>query len=236
MSKSGLIVAMTVVASAITILTFVTGVPNLPDFSKRASLPATERTSPTPLEAPPQSGSDKMEPGNQSAPGNEPTKEHEAQDAERQRMAEARQIEKSKSKDEEIENLRIENERLKNEEAARQKQLANLPPQITHPPVYNTAPPPPDRYVFRVSTNHQHLPPGTIIQVFVFDDNGIQHEASIVNATYNNYQLDIQLTEPVTSRGARVNWYIPPPRSIMSMPPLPTIEIPGMPTTRFKLR
>ena len=100
----------------------------------------------------------------------------------------------------------------------------------------NAAAPSPDRYIMRASTNNQYLPPGTIIQVFLFDDAGIQHEASIVNATYNNYQLEIQLTEPTTSRGGRVNWYLPQPRSMMSMPPLPTIDIPGMPTTRFKLR
>jgi hypothetical protein len=117
MSKGGLIVAIGAAASVITILTFVTGVPNLPDFSKRISQPTAERNSPTPSQASSQNGPTRLEPVNNAGPENGSTKEQETQDAERQRMAEAAQ--------------RQELQRQRDQEEARKKVEQAIEPHQT---------------------------------------------------------------------------------------------------------
>ncbi len=64
--------------------------------------------------------------------------------------------------------------------------------------------------VIRVSTG-QILPSGTRLQVLLYDKNGNnQREAKFIRANQNNFQLEIELAEPISAETRyRVNWYLP---------------------------
>lgn len=91
MSKSGFIIALGLVASIITILTFVTGVPNLQNLSKQLSPSTTEQVGVRPGS---QSGvPSSTELGKPEVQQSQPPKEQAAQDGELQRLAETRRRE-----------------------------------------------------------------------------------------------------------------------------------------------
>lgn len=58
------------------------------------------------------------------------------------------------------------------------------------------------------STNNQELPPGTKVQVLIYDDYKGWHEINVARINYHDYQLNIELVEPIPE-GTRykVNWF-----------------------------